>query len=174
MKEKNPKLKEEISRDRNLQVCLWFAEFKTPQEVSALVKEKYGVEYSRQSAWQFSKGKKYSKIIRYLKRKFLTELSAIPIANKAVRIKYLQSIYHEAMTESLKSMNQWGEVYELKLSSAVEAIKAVREELEPHKATEVKVGVNIENKVGSNGTFTGEDRELADRYLGVFRSKFQK
>lgn len=30
------------------------------------------------------------------------------------------------------------------------------------KGVDVKVGVNIENKAGANGTFSGEDRELQD------------
>jgi hypothetical protein len=42
----------------------------------------------------------------------------------------LQKIYKEALTESLKSVNQWGDVYELKLGAAIEAIKAAREEIE--------------------------------------------
>ena len=126
-------------RDRNLQMCLWFAELKTAQEVADLVKETYGVEYSRQSAWQFSKAIKWGKVIKFLRARILKDLSAIPIANKAIRLKYLQKIYCEALTESLKSINQWGEVYELRLGAAIEAIKAAREELEG-KAAAIHIG----------------------------------
>jgi hypothetical protein len=127
------KSKDATTRDRNLQMCLWLADMKTAQEVSDLIKETYGIEYSRQQVWQFSKAIKWGKIIKFFRAKMLKDLCAIPIANKAIRLKYLQGIYKEALTESLKSINQWGEIYELKLGAAIEAIKAAREEIEGNK-----------------------------------------
>ena len=122
--------KEEISRDRKLQMCVWFAQMKTAEEIQSLAEEHYGFKVSRQRVWKFSKAIKWSKIIRFLKKRILTNLLSIPIANKSIRLNYLQAIYREAMTKSLKSINQWGTVYELKLGAAVEAIKAAREEIE--------------------------------------------
>jgi hypothetical protein len=139
----NQKSKDANTRDRDLQVCLWFAEMKTPQEVADLVKENYHIEYSRQSAYQFSKCIRWGRIINHLKERFLKDLSAIPIANKAIRLKYLQGIYREALTESLKSITEWGEVYELKLGAAIEALKAAREEIEGGSKTVIDQSKHI-------------------------------
>ena len=123
--------KDADTRARDLQTCLWFAEMKTAQEVADLVKDTFSIpNYTRQAAWQFSKAKKWHRLITFLKGRFLKDLAAIPIANKAFRLKSLQTIYKEALTESLKSVNEWGEVYELKLGAAIEALKAAREEIE--------------------------------------------
>jgi len=127
---KRKELKEEISRDRELQMCVWFAQMKSTSEIVSLLKEHYNLDISRQGVWVFSKAKKWGKVIRFLRKKILSNLLRIPIANKSIRLLYLQSVYKEAMTESLKTINQWGEVYELKLGAAVEAVKAAREEIE--------------------------------------------
>ena len=134
------KLKDADLRDRNLQMCVWFAEMKSPQEVANLVKEHYKIEYCRQSARQFSKAIKWSKLIRFLRERMEKDLMAIPIANKFIRLNYLQNIYMEALTESLKSVGQFGEVYELKLGAAIEAIKAAREEIEGKASIHVGEG----------------------------------
>ena len=132
------KLKDAVTRAKELQICLWFAEMKTAQEVADLVKENFNIpDYTRQRAYSFSKSLRWARLIRFLKAKFLKDLSAIPIANKAFRIKALQSVYREALTESLKSINQFGEVYELKLGAAIEALKAAREEIEGGNKTVV-------------------------------------
>jgi DNA-binding CsgD family transcriptional regulator len=45
----------------------------------------------------------------------------------------------------------------------LDIIAEIRKELEGEKTTEVNVGLQVNNKVGSNGTFTGEDRILQER-----------
>jgi hypothetical protein len=163
----NQKSKDVATRDRNLQMCLWLADMKTAQEVSNLIKETYDIEYSRQQVWQFSKGIRYGKIIKFFRAKMLKDLCAIPIANKAIRLKYLQGIYKEALTESLKSINQWGEVYELKLGSAIEAIKAAREEIEGNKvifdnSKHITTTYNLEGK-SAGDIITAINNRLAKR-----------
>jgi hypothetical protein len=128
------KSKDKILRARDLQMCLWFAEMKTAQEVADLVTENYKITYTRQAAWQFSKRIKWRRIIKHLKDRFLKDLAAIPIANKAVRLNALQTIYLQALTKSLKIKNQFGKIYELKLGAAIEALKAARIEIEGEKS----------------------------------------
>jgi hypothetical protein len=151
----NPKSKQKRrskdadTRDRDLQICLWFAEMKTPQEVADLVKDTYGVQsYTRQAAYHFSKTIRWGRVIKFLKERFLKDLVAIPIANKAFRLKALQTVYKEALTESLKSINEWGEVYELKLGAAIEALKAAREEIEGGNKTIVDQSKHVHYHLG--------------------------
>lgn len=141
--------KDAVTRDRDLQMCLWFAEMKTPQEVADLVKENFGFEiYTRQAAYSFAKKVRWHKLIKFLKERFLKDLAAIPIANKAFRLKALHTVYKEALTESLKSIGEWGEVYELKLGAAIEAIKAAREEIEGSNRTVIDQSKHVHYHLG--------------------------
>jgi hypothetical protein len=48
--------------------------------------------------------------------------------------------------------------------STLDIIEQLRQEVEGVRpTTQVAVGVTVNNKVGSNGTFTGEDKELQNR-----------
>lgn len=129
-KTKKAKSKDAELRERQFQTCIWFAEMLTPTEVIEKIQEVYGITLRKQTLWEFCRTKKWGKVIRYLRDRFLNDLARIPIANKSVRLKYLHNIYHLANKESLKSINRYGKVYEKKLGAAIQSIQAAREELE--------------------------------------------
>jgi len=157
-KRKSWKFKGVNLKGRQLQTCMWFAEMNTPSEVAAKVSETYGIQYTRQAAYDLSKLPKWRKVITYLKKKILNDLAATPIANKAIRLKALQGLYETAMTKSLKSQNRYGKIYELKLTVAIAAIQTAREEMEGKKSSLM----NVED----GGKLVFQDIKIEGRPLG--------
>ena len=132
------------SRERYLQMCVWFAEMYTPPEVATLILERYPEieNYSRQAAHRFRVFPRWAKIIRFIQKKVLADIAKVPGTHKTIRLMRLEKIYKEAMTPSLKTITQWGKVYELKLGEARNALRAITEELEG-KNREGKASINI-------------------------------
>jgi len=163
MKKKDLRSKDENLRDRQLRMAILLAEMKSTQEVADIIAEEFHIKETRDNVYGFSQTLRGKKIITSLRNKFLTELTKIPIANKAVRLKRLDTVYNQSMTESLKSINQWGEIYELKLGAAIEALKAAREEIEPtrieHFGT-IEHNVFFENMISK---FTSTPNRIAER-----------
>ena len=133
MKKLDKRSKDENLRDRQLRMAVLLAEMKSYGEVASIISDEFKINETRDNVKAFGRTNRGQKIVAFLKKRFLIDLTKIPIANKAVRLKRLENIYIEALTESLKSINQWGEVYELKLGAAIEALKAAREEIEGSK-----------------------------------------
>ena len=59
-------------------------------------------------------------------------------------------------------------------SGELEAIKLYYELIGKLKKSGVIIQNTVNNKVGSNGSFTGEDGELTNRFMGILREKLQK
>jgi len=80
--------------------------FNTPQEVANAVREEFGIDIDRNQTSIYdptkSKGKKLGKKWRCIfdetRKRFLTELSDLPLANPAVRISELSKLYQNAKT----------------------------------------------------------------------------
>lgn len=167
----NPYHKGESTKDRRkrfLQMCLWSAEMKTAQEVADLITATYGLKYTRQAAHQFVKTQRWSKIIKRFRKTFLTDLTRIPIANKSVRLERLNTVYEESMTESLKSINKYGEVYEIKVGAAATALSHARVEMEGERPIEVNTKVTLiqhlhKAKSDRFAAIEGKEFDTADR-----------
>ncbi|MCP1119643.1 DUF2280 domain-containing protein [Robbsia andropogonis] len=77
--------------------------FDTPSQVSAAVKEEFGVEVARMQVAaydptkQSGKGmaKKWKEIFAATRKQFLEETGAIPIANQSFRLRALQKLYEK-------------------------------------------------------------------------------
>ncbi|MBN4788232.1 DUF2280 domain-containing protein [Enterobacter hormaechei] len=83
--------------------------FEPPTKVIELVKQEFGVEVSRQQVSQYSPGnamaaklsKKWVDLFHATRERFQTEISDIPIANKAYRLRVLDRM----MTSAEKMRN---------------------------------------------------------------------
>lgn len=142
MRQKSPALKKDdteansapvLEREEQLQVAVWLAVMKRPTQVVKLVKDEFDKDISRQSIWLMANSKRWKPIILWMRNRMLANLLRIPIANKVIRLKNYQKVYDEAMTESLKSTSEWGDVWELKLGAALKANELARVEIEGDK-----------------------------------------
>lgn len=123
-----------LSRDEQIQIVAWLVELKSYGEIAALVKEHFGKTIHRQTVYHYAKSKRWRGIIQRVRARFERELSKIPIANKADRLRYYQKILNEALTWSLKTITADGTaIYELKLGDATNALKGAAEEMEGRK-----------------------------------------
>lgn len=124
-------------RARQLRAAVLIAEMRSYEEAADIVSEEFGIKETRQNTYRFAKTPRGRKLITYLRKRFLDKILAIPIANKAVRLNRLEAVYRESMTESLKSVNAYGRVYEVRVGAATEALRAAREEIEGGNKTVV-------------------------------------
>lgn len=123
-----------LTRDEQLRVIQWLVELKTTREIAALVGSEFGKKISHNAIWEYKHSKKWGAIIRRLRARFEKNLCKIPIANKADRLRILQKCVNEGLMWSLKTITATGEhIFELKLGEVAQAVKAAREEMEPHK-----------------------------------------
>lgn len=139
-------------RERQLQMCIWFAEMRSPQQVANLVSVAYPEigKYSRQAAYKFSKSKKWSRIIRFLRKKIFSNIAYIPITHKAIRLRRLEEIYQKAMTPVLKSHTKYGKIYVKNLTAALSALEEARNEVEGGSKGNIatdEVGISIINEL---------------------------
>jgi len=132
-----------LPREAKLQICLWFAEYHTPSQISKMLQDRYGISFTRQGALKFAQRAKWSKIIRWLRKRFLNKLSHIPIYHKAIRLKRYEKVYHESMAGSLTSASQHRKVNELKLHAAIQALKAAQEEVEGKQGVKSASVINV-------------------------------
>ncbi len=78
--------------------------FESPTKVIELVKQEYGVDVSRQQVSQYSPGnamaanlsKKWVDLFHATRERFQSEISDIPIANKAYRLRVLDRMMNNA------------------------------------------------------------------------------
>lgn len=92
--------------------------FESPTKVIELVKQEYGVEVSRQQVSQYSPGnamaanlsQKWVELFRSTRERFQTEISDIPIANKAYRLRVLDRMMNNA--ERMKNIALATEIIE--------------------------------------------------------------
>lgn len=157
MTTQNRKSKNVTLRARQFRMVILLAEMRSPQEVADIIEKEFSVTMDRREVYSFSKRLKWSKVIRYSKKRFLADLVKIPIANKAIRLKYLQTVYKEALTESLKSRSQFGDVWELKLGAAISAVQAAHEEVE---------GKGLKIHVDKGGKVVFQDIKIEGKAIG--------
>jgi len=75
--------------------------------------------------------KKWGPLIQRMRRVFEKELTRIPIANKAFRLKLLQTVAEEGLIWNLKSVDPktLKGIYEIKIAATVQAVREAREEM---------------------------------------------
>ena len=155
----NPAGPSVLSRSQRLQMCIWFAEMYEPTQVVGMLKEKYGIDYTQQSASYFRRSSNNVKLIAWFRKRFKQDVSRIPIARKEVRIQKYMKIYNKAMSSSLKSRNQFGEIYEMKLGEARAALEGARIEMEGDKSKPQIQIVNIVNALHNEAQKVKNDRQ---------------
>ena len=112
----------------------WFVERKSTTIIQEQLKEKFNITLSRMSIWRFGKSRKWKPIIARGRIELAKQITKIPCANKEIRLLRLEKVIEEGLKWSLKSYDKIGNpIYELKLNAVTEAIKAAKEEIEPHK-----------------------------------------
>ena len=146
------------SKDRNLQQCIWAAEFRNDAEITILVKAGFGASITRQAIWQFRNRPRWKKLIKFLRNRILNKIDDIPIAHKRTRLLRYEKIYNECMTESLKSRTQFGDIYELKVGEARATLDSVREEIIGKPGIHIDQSthltrIDVTNKTTEDSTF---------------------
>ena len=94
----------ELSNDVKLAVVQSLARFATPAEVVAMVREEFEVETTVQQVRtynpehpKFEAGEKWRPIFQAVRKAYLEDLSAVPIASQAFRLNALQKNFERAM-----------------------------------------------------------------------------
>lgn len=98
-----------LTEDQKLYAVNRFACFDTPQQVADALKEEYGVDvprsqlvvydHTRPQHGKAKAGKKWAAIFDDRRKRFLEELAAIPIANKAYRLERLSMLLTNAISK---------------------------------------------------------------------------
>lgn len=158
MKTGRPKRK--ISEERNqrgyqFKICLWIAMGKTDIQIIQLLKDRMDVNMSVSNIRKNYRYKKsWSPIIEYLRKRYLNNISRIPIANKGVRLHILQEAIEEALTWYLKSYGPKGKkIMEKKIGIVSQLINEARKEVEGEKPF---INVNNVKQVFSNIKIEGK------------------
>ncbi len=121
----------DVTRAYQFDICLWIAEGKTTRQILDLVEDKYYLKMSSQNInVSYRWGKKWKKVIQYLRSRYLKNLSRIPIANKAHRLRLLHQAAEECLKWRTKSVNQYGIVQEMKVGVLPSLISEARKEIE--------------------------------------------
>lgn len=94
----------ELPNDAKLAIVQGLARFSTPAEVVAMVKDEFGIETTVQQVRtynpghpKFEAGEKWRSIFEAVRKAYLEDISAIPIASQAFRLNALQKNYDRAI-----------------------------------------------------------------------------
>ena len=130
------KRRKRSDRAYQFNICLWIAIGHSTPEIIDMLETRFDITMSRQNIDDtYRYAKKWRKIIDYLKKRYLNNISRIPIANKALRLIYLDNIYNEAMTGQIKSIASDGtRIKEKKLGEALRALNQARVEVENYNS----------------------------------------
>jgi len=144
---------EPADRLYQFQLCMWIAMgFNNPQ-ILDLLWDKFEIKMDASNIdHNYRTGKKWMPVVKYLKTRYLKNISRIPIADKAHRLAKLDYIVQEALTWRTKSRSAYGTVKELKTGVAVQAIESARKEIEGDKA----VNINVDNRKFQQISITGK------------------
>lgn len=151
--------KKGADRSYQFEICLGIALSMTTKQIQDALKERYRVNMSIQNIdHNYRHAPKWRKIIDYLRRRYLNNISRIPIANKGIRLAYLQEALNEAMTLHVKTRNQFGEIKERRIGLIPAIVREARLEVEGEK------GVNIynQNKISVDNYKSKSDEELVN------------
>ena len=121
------------SDDRRYQfdICLWLAEGKTTRQIIDLLKDNHNIRMSFANVDQnYRYSKKWLKVIKYLRQRYLKNISRIPIANKAHRLRVIQQGIDECLKWRKRTITANGTVYEMKVGSLAPLISEARKEVE--------------------------------------------
>jgi len=162
-------------REFQFNVCLWLAMGMTTNQVVDRAKDRMGIKVSYQNINKtYRYGEKWVKVIRYLRERYLRNLSRIPIANKEMRIAALQDVYKEAMTWRTKTITAYGKVKEIKIGVALQALDAVRREIEGDKGVTFNIK-NEDNRKYQRYEFKGKSGdEIAEFLTPLLKNRIKK
>ena len=156
-------------REFQFNVCLWLAMGMTTRQIADRSKDRLGIRTSINNIDKnYRYGKKWKSVIIYLRERYLRNLAHIPIADKAKRISMLMDIHKESMTWRTKTINAYGIIKEIKPGVALQAIEAVRKEIEGDKG----INLNIDNRKYQHFDFkdkTGD--EIAEFLTPLLRNR---
>jgi len=144
LKRKFQRGKRILSRSEQIQVVQWCVELKSSYQIAELCKTEFGKFITAKAIWRYRASKKWRPVIARLRDRFEKGISKIPIANKVDRLKYLQEIKDLGTTWFFVGTDPFGrKKYKMDLGAAKGAVDSAREEREPHKGTQIKVGVGV-------------------------------
>lgn len=89
-----------LTDEEQWQLCHWVGQFRTPKEIAALVKERFGKELTRGSVHQYINGKRWQPLIDRCRQEWATGIMQVPIAHKRTRLEYLERLLLEALADT--------------------------------------------------------------------------
>ena len=154
-------------RDYQFHICVWLALRKTTRQILDLLQDNFGITMAQQNIdGNYRYGKKWQKVISYLRVRYLNNISRIPIANEKYQLQALQEALETALTWHTKTVNQYGVVQEKKIGNVPSIIEEARKILQQatEKGQAVEKHTHYTNIVISTDEAT--ERELIDLVLG--------
>lgn len=119
-----------LTEEQQYQVCQWYAEFKTPRQIKNLVKERFGIELTDKTVWQYSRGnqmKKWKPMIERLRQEWALGVMDIPLAHKRGRMEELTKLYEQAIRN--KDVTEYTRV-----NQCLAVLREMRDEMEAGKS----------------------------------------
>lgn len=86
-----------LSRTGQRRVCELLGQYRELSEIVEVLQAEEGVTLSTESVRLYRRAPKWRPLIERARLTFLTEVSAIPIAQKTVRVARCEGLYHKAM-----------------------------------------------------------------------------
>lgn len=161
-----------LDEERSYQVfiCLGIAMFKTDRQIARDILAHFNLDMTVVNINRnYRHGKKWRRVINFLRERYLRQMSKIPIANKAYRLGLLQDAALEAMTWNVKTINEHGTVFEKKLGTLAQLVREARIEVEGEKPDG---GVNIDRSRHTHLTAVSASElsspQIIDLLLGRF------
>src|SRR5262245_6980786 len=86
-----------FTEDQQHQICQWYAEFMTPEQIRRRVKEEWGIVVGPRTIWEYAHAtKKWQPMIERLRQQWVLGVMDIPLAHKRARLEKLVTLLRRA------------------------------------------------------------------------------
>ena len=115
-----------LTDEEQHQVCVWYAQFYTPTEITRLIKEKFGKTIAINNIWQYARTNKWRPLIERLRQEWALGVMDLPLAHKRGRLEKLVTLLERS------ERNQAIDEYR-RIEQCVEILHEIRAEMEAGK-----------------------------------------
>ena len=115
-----------LTDEEQHQVCVWYAQFYTPTEITRLIKEKFGKTIAINNIWQYARTNKWRPLIERLRQEWALGVMDLPLAHKRGRLEKLVTLLERS------ERNQVIDEYR-RIEQCVEILHEIRAEMEAGK-----------------------------------------
>jgi hypothetical protein len=144
-----------VMSERNFFICNLFAQYKTPTEIQALLKEVHNVTMTTQT---INKIKNRSlKVIETQRTKYLNDLMSVPIAQEKIRLERDEELYKLSLTIANSKD---------KIATALNCLKEAREETKKSDHNQNFIQFNQFNSL-TDDELLEKKRRLEEKILNI-------